>query len=61
MHMSKGKRPLVAVLMGSDSDLPTMQETGKMLDKFLNRVAECQVQIDRCRGAPLDYFQYLAL
>ena len=32
--MSKGKRPLVAVLMGSDSDLPTMQETGKMLDKF---------------------------
>jgi phosphoribosylaminoimidazole carboxylase PurE protein len=32
--MTTGKKPLVAVLMGSDSDLPTMSETGKMLDRF---------------------------
>jgi len=32
--MTTNKKPLVAVLMGSDSDLPTMQEAGKMLDKF---------------------------
>ncbi len=32
--MTNSKKPLVAILMGSDSDLPTMQETGKMLDKF---------------------------
>ena len=32
--MNSNDRPLVAILMGSDSDLPTMQETGKMLDKF---------------------------
>jgi len=27
-------RPLVAILMGSDSDLSTMSETGKMLERF---------------------------
>jgi phosphoribosylaminoimidazole carboxylase PurE protein len=32
--MTKDKKPLVAILMGSDSDLPTMSETGKMLDEF---------------------------
>ncbi len=32
--MTDSKRPLVAILMGSDSDLPTMAETGKMLDGF---------------------------
>jgi 5-(carboxyamino)imidazole ribonucleotide mutase len=32
--MSNDRNPLVAILMGSDSDLPTMQETGKMLDRF---------------------------
>ncbi len=32
--MNSNDRPLVAILMGSDSDLPTMQETRKMLDKF---------------------------
>ncbi len=26
--------PLVGILMGSDSDLPTMQEAGKILDEF---------------------------
>ncbi|MFH1690838.1 MAG: 5-(carboxyamino)imidazole ribonucleotide mutase [Candidatus Eisenbacteria bacterium] len=31
---SNDRRPLVAILMGSDSDLPTMQETGKMLDEL---------------------------
>jgi 5-(carboxyamino)imidazole ribonucleotide mutase len=33
-QMTDSKRPLVAILMGSDSDLPTMAETGKMLDGF---------------------------
>ena len=32
--MTQHRKPLVAVLMGSDSDLPTMSETGKMLDRF---------------------------
>jgi len=32
--MTQSKKPLVAVLMGSDSDLSTMVETSKMLDKF---------------------------
>ncbi len=32
--MNNKDKPLVAILMGSDSDLPTMQETGKMLDSF---------------------------
>ena len=32
--MSSSARPLVAILMGSDSDLPVMQETGKMLERF---------------------------
>ena len=30
----KSLKPLVAVLMGSDSDLPVMAETGGMLDAF---------------------------
>lgn len=29
-----GRAPLVGILMGSDSDLPTMQEAGKLLEKF---------------------------
>jgi phosphoribosylaminoimidazole carboxylase PurE protein len=33
-EMTNSTKPLVAILMGSDSDLPTMQETGKMLDRF---------------------------
>lgn len=32
--MTRDARPLVAVVMGSDSDLPTMRETEKMLDKL---------------------------
>lgn len=28
------KKPLVAIIMGSDSDLPTMQEAAKVLDEF---------------------------
>ena len=28
------KKPLVAILMGSDSDLPVMSETAKVLDEF---------------------------
>lgn len=32
--MDSRKRPLVAILMGSDSDLPTMSETEKMLERF---------------------------
>jgi len=32
--MGSNTKPLVAILMGSDSDLPTMSETGKMLDRF---------------------------
>lgn len=28
------KKPLVGILMGSDSDLPVMSHAGKMLDKF---------------------------
>ncbi|OGB90935.1 MAG: 5-(carboxyamino)imidazole ribonucleotide mutase [candidate division NC10 bacterium RIFCSPLOWO2_12_FULL_66_18] len=29
-----GRAPLVGILMGSDSDLPTMQEAGKLLEEF---------------------------
>ncbi len=29
-----GRAPLVGILMGSDSDLPTMQEAGKLLKEF---------------------------
>jgi len=32
--MNSKDKPLVAILMGSDSDLSTMVETGKMLDRF---------------------------
>jgi 5-(carboxyamino)imidazole ribonucleotide mutase len=32
--VKKMKKPFVSVLIGSDSDLPTMQETVKVLDKF---------------------------
>ncbi|MBD3349811.1 MAG: 5-(carboxyamino)imidazole ribonucleotide mutase [Candidatus Eisenbacteria bacterium] len=32
--MPKERKPLVAVLMGSDSDYETMQETEKLLDRF---------------------------
>jgi 5-(carboxyamino)imidazole ribonucleotide mutase len=32
--MSKDDKPRVAVLMGSDSDIPTMRETGQMLENF---------------------------
>ncbi|MBN2564819.1 MAG: 5-(carboxyamino)imidazole ribonucleotide mutase [Candidatus Eisenbacteria bacterium] len=32
--MAANRKPLVAVLMGSDSDLPTMREVGEMLKKF---------------------------
>jgi phosphoribosylaminoimidazole carboxylase PurE protein len=30
----KNEKPLVAILMGSDSDLPVMEETGKILAEF---------------------------
>lgn len=29
-----GRAPLIGILMGSDSDLPTMQEAAKILDEF---------------------------
>ena len=32
--MERDERPQVAIVMGSDSDLPTMRETGKMLEKL---------------------------
>lgn len=32
--MNDKDKPRVAVLMGSDSDLPAMRETGKMLERF---------------------------
>ena len=32
--MTEKRKPLVAIVMGSDSDLPTMSETKKMLDSF---------------------------
>jgi 5-(carboxyamino)imidazole ribonucleotide mutase len=32
--MTTSTKPLVAVVMGSDSDLPTMRETEKMLDRL---------------------------
>ncbi len=32
------KKKLVAIVMGSDSDLPVMQEAGKMLDEFKVRI-----------------------
>jgi 5-(carboxyamino)imidazole ribonucleotide mutase len=32
--MERDERPLVAIVMGSDSDLPTMRETGNMLEKL---------------------------
>jgi 5-(carboxyamino)imidazole ribonucleotide mutase len=32
--MTTKARPLVAIVMGSDSDMPTMRETEKMLDKL---------------------------
>lgn len=32
--MENGRRPLVAIVMGSDSDLPTMRETERMLEKL---------------------------
>jgi len=32
--MNETRKPQVAVVMGSDSDLPTMRETGKMLDRL---------------------------
>jgi 5-(carboxyamino)imidazole ribonucleotide mutase len=28
------KNPLISIIMGSDSDLPVMQEAAKMLDQF---------------------------
>jgi phosphoribosylaminoimidazole carboxylase PurE protein len=34
MATTKPPRPLVGILMGSDSDLPTMQETAKLLGEF---------------------------
>jgi phosphoribosylcarboxyaminoimidazole (NCAIR) mutase len=29
-----GVKPLVGIIMGSDSDLPVMSESARMLDKF---------------------------
>jgi 5-(carboxyamino)imidazole ribonucleotide mutase len=34
MKRGKPQRPLVGILMGSDSDLPTMEETAKILQEF---------------------------
>ena len=32
--MSKTEKPLVGIIMGSDTDLPVMSESAKMLAKF---------------------------
>jgi len=32
--LKKNRKPLVGIVMGSDSDLPVMRETGRMLDEF---------------------------
>ena len=34
MAVATNDRPLVGIIMGSDTDLPVMTETAKMLDKF---------------------------
>lgn len=41
--------PLVGILMGSDSDLPTMQETGKILEEF---GVPCEVRICSAHRTP---------
>jgi phosphoribosylaminoimidazole carboxylase PurE protein len=32
--LKKNRKPLVGIVMGSDSDLPVMRETGRMLDEL---------------------------
>ena len=52
------KRPKVAVIMGSDSDLPVMSETAKILDK--NRVAY-ELKILSAHRSPDDVARFARL
>jgi phosphoribosylaminoimidazole carboxylase PurE protein len=49
----KTRKPLVAIVMGSDSDVPVMAEAGRMLDQFgvayELRVMSAHRTPDRCR------------
>lgn len=49
------KKPKVAILMGSDSDLPTMEDAGKALDKF---EIEYEIKIISAHRTPKEMFEY---
>ena len=45
----KNKKPLVAIVMGSDSDLPVMEEAAKILGEFQ---VPCEMTISSAHRAP---------
>jgi phosphoribosylaminoimidazole carboxylase PurE protein len=49
------KRPLVTIVMGSDSDLPTMSEAKKLLDEFN---IPCEVKILSAHRSPDDVAEF---
>lgn len=49
-------KPFVAILMGSDSDLPTMQHTVEVLDKF---GVPCEVRIASAHRTPAATHAYV--
>jgi len=51
----KNKPPLVGVIMGSDSDWPTMREAAEVCDEF--KVA-CETRVVSAHRTPLDMSEY---
>jgi 5-(carboxyamino)imidazole ribonucleotide mutase len=51
----KEKRPLVGIIMGSDSDLPVMEEAGKILKEF---DIEYEVKILSAHRTPSQHSEY---
>ena len=53
--MDNAKKPLVAVIMGSDSDLPVMAEAARMVAEF---GIECETTIVSAHRTPERLFEY---
>jgi 5-(carboxyamino)imidazole ribonucleotide mutase len=53
--MDNAKKPLVAVIMGSDSDLPVMAEAARMVAEF---GVECETTIVSAHRTPERLFEY---
>src|ERR1700690_503566 len=55
MTVQKSKKPLVGIIMGSDSDFPTMKLAADVCDEF---AVPCEIQVLSAHRTPTDTVKY---